>query len=177
MNTFGDYIWQGTWLCLPLYPWFSEETKQIYNRNIFKIMQNEKITFQDFSQMLASFVKWRNDTFGRHCDNNEIYLVRDNKRFAFLCAVNCHDNVFCLWNDNSASLGRYKINAQKPPSDDFIEWIEKITKEYCDGIVHCSCCNKEIKKNEIAGRFFAGIYCKDCWEREYREKEAREDYN
>lgn len=175
-NTFGNYIWQGTWLTLPLYPWFDDKTKQVYTRNIFKVMQEFEVTFVELKEMLDSYVKWRNDTFGRHCNNDEYYLMRENKRFAFTVAINPQDNVFCLWDDFSQSLGSCKVDIKKPPSDGFIYWIENITKEYCDGDIHCSSCGQQIKQKEIAGRYFAGIYCKDCWESKYKDIEAKETY-
>lgn len=182
-NTFGNYIWQGTWLTLPLYPWFNDKTKQIYNRNIFRSMQDFEVTFKELEKILNSYVKWRNESFGRHCDNNEYYLVRENKRFAFL--IDCSDyshpkcklkNTFHIWDDFSQSLGTFVIDPKLPPTDAFIEWIENITKEYCDGDIHCSGCGKQIKQKEIAGRYFAGIYCKDCWENKYKDIEAKETY-
>ena len=48
--------------------------------------------------------------------------------------------------------------------------------EYCVKKVNCSACDKEITYNEIAGRYFAGIYCKECWENKYKEIEAKETY-
>lgn len=170
----GKRIWQGTWLVLPLYPWLSEKTKQVYDRNIFKEMQNENVTFFDLYKMLENYVYFRNSNFGQHCHNNEIYLMRENKRFSFFMHENCKE--FTLYNDNSMALGEYPININEIPSNDFIEWIEKLTYEYCNNIVHCSDCDKEIKENEIAGRYFAGIYCKGCWERAWKEREARENY-
>lgn len=180
-NTFGDYIWQGTSLTLPLYPWFNDKTKQVYNRNIFKVMQEFEMTFKELHDILDSYVKWRNEAFGRHCDNSEYYLVRENKRFAFLVAVNSRDNTFSLWDDFSQSLGSFKVDINKPPKDDFIEWIENITKGYCENKIHCSDCGKEIINDRcnggIAGRFYAGCYCDDCWNGKWQAIEAKENYD
>lgn len=187
-NTFGDYIWQGTWLTLPLYPWFNDKTKQVYNRNIFRVMQEFETTFKELHDILDSYVKWRNTAFGSHCSNSEYYLVRDNKRFAFLIDVNDYSNpksklknTFHIWDDFSQGLGDFTINPNEPPSDDFINWIENITKEYCENKIHCSDCGKEIINDRcdggIAGRYFAGIYCKDCWERKWKAIEANGNYD
>lgn len=171
----GENIWQGTWLILPLYPWFSEKTKQVYHRNIFKEMQALGITFNELNKKLDKWIKFRNEIFGRHCDNEEIYLMRENKRFSFFLHENCPE--FTLYNDNSEHLGEIKININEPPTNEFIEWIENLTYEYCNKTVHCSDCKKEMKEEEIAGRFYAGIYCKECWEREWTEREAEENYD
>ena len=101
--------------------------------------------------------------------------MRENKRFGFFLHPNSSE--FSLYNDFSEHLGCFEININDIPDDDFIEWIENITYEYINGIVHCSDCNKSLKEEEIAGRFFAGIYCKECWEKEWKEREAKETYD
>ena len=172
-RTIGDWIWQGMWLTFPIYPWFNERTKQVYKRNIFREMIATNTTFMDFKNQLESYIRSRNINFGVNCSNNEFYLVRENKRFAF----GIYSNEFYLWNDFGESIGSYNIDINKVPSDKFIEWIEKVTKEYCDGIIPCSDCGKSIKKTEIAGRYFSGVYCSDCWNRTWKEIEAKENYN
>jgi hypothetical protein len=71
-----------------------------------------------------------------------------------------------------------------------IEEIRKIKErleEYSHHIQHCSDCQStmpsspDIKKTEhhqkeYGGQYFAGRYCKDCWERKWRAVEARETY-
>ena len=180
-NNFGTAIWQGTRLTLPIYPWYDDKTKQVYDVNIFKEMQRFEVTFKELHDMLESYVKWRNDTFGRHFDNNNYFLVRENKRFSFLIDTNNYSNCklknsFSLWNDNNESLGGYIIDVNLWPSDEFVEWIEDTTERYCIEKVNCSACGKEITYNEITGRYFAGVYCKDCWENKYKEIEAKETY-
>lgn len=55
--------------------------------------------------------------------------------------------------------------------------IQGYTEDFSRGIVPCSNCKKKIKKEEIAGRYFAGVYCKECWENKYKAIEARENYD
>jgi len=54
----------------------------------------------------------------------------------------------------------------------------RVTNAYGQGKIRCSHCGKEINKNEIAGHFFAGSYCKHCWEttgvKQQAEKETYE---
>lgn len=171
----GEEIWYGTWMTLPLYPWANERNKVDAAGNIFRAMQNSGVTFKELYEALEKWVKFRNETFGRNYDNTEVYLMRENKRFGFFMHPDCPE--FSLYNDFNEYLGGFRIDINDIPSDGFIDWIEDISYEYINNIVHCSDCNKAIKKDEIAGRFFAGIYCKDCWEREWKEREADETYD
>lgn len=173
-RTFGDEIWQGVWLTLPLYPWFNEETRQVYSCNIFRSMQTHNITFEQLEQILNKWTDIRNELFGKHCHNREVYLVRENLRFAFMALK---DGEFIIWNDFSYKLGSYKIDFYDIPSDEFIKWVDKITLDYCNDKIVCSGCNKKINKKDIAGRIFAGIYCKDCWETKYKEEESKINYD
>jgi len=49
-------------------------------------------------------------------------------------------------------------------------------ENYRKGTGSCSACKTELKLTEIAGRYFAGIYCTKCWETKYRAIEAAETY-
>lgn len=171
----GQKIWQGTWLILPLYPYFNDETKQVYPVNIFKSMRDSNWTFQQLKDFLFEFVEFRNKLLGSHYANQEVYLMRENRRFAFyFSSVN---DTFKLWDDYSRFLGEFKINSKDIPSVEFIKWIEKVTDDYLRGVVKCSDCKKTILENEIAGRYFAGIYCEDCWNSKWKKIEEKETYD
>jgi hypothetical protein len=49
--------------------------------------------------------------------------------------------------------------------------------DWSNGYQLCSCCKTRVKKESIAGRYFAGSYCAHCWETKYKAIEARETYN
>jgi hypothetical protein len=68
-----------------------------------------------------------------------------------------------------------------------IRKIKERLEEYSHHIQHCSDCQStmpsspDIKKTEhhqkeYGGQYFAGRYCKDCWERKWRAIEAKETY-
>lgn len=62
-------------------------------------------------------------------------------------------------------------------SDENYREMYRITENYVKGIIACSDCKTEIKKTEVAGNYFAGNYCKDCWERKWKAIEAKETYD
>ncbi|MHA2263571.1 MAG: hypothetical protein ACXAEN_14340 [Candidatus Thorarchaeota archaeon] len=91
-------------------------------------------------------------------------------------------NVFTLsmWNGSGGTslLSKtFVCDMMEPIPEDVRKAMAQAAKEYAKGIVHCSHCEKEIQKSDIAGRYFAGVYCTDCWERTYKAIEARETYN
>ena len=187
-QTFVEAIWQGIRLELPVYPWFNNKTHQVYPKNVFREMQRYQVSWMEAKEMLEEAKALRNKFMGRDLGNDEVYLVRDNQRFAFgiyrsytLTAKGTkHLNTgeFHLCDYFSQSLGGFRIeNVHMPPTDEQISWIESATEEYCNGLIHCSKCGKKVKQSEIAGRYFAGIYCQECWEGGVREIEARENYD
>jgi predicted nucleic-acid-binding Zn-ribbon protein len=78
------------------------------------------------------------------------------------------------------SLGSFQIKAVNKETDklqrkDF-DKIISVCRKYVQGTIQCSGCDKEIQIVDIAGQYFAGRYCKHCWETKYRAIEAAENY-
>jgi hypothetical protein len=53
----------------------------------------------------------------------------------------------------------------------------QLSEDFTRGLVNCSDCKTQIKKNEAGGRYFAGIYCHSCWDRKWKAIEAKETYD
>lgn len=137
------------------------------------------ISLDIFSKMVRTGTTWGQfeESLKESKDDLDCLTLED-KKFIF----GIYSREFNLWDDSSRSLGEFDLGRNyksETPSDDFIKWIEDVTKDYCEGIIRCSDCGKRIKlkSNEIGGRYFAGIYCKECWEDTWSAIEAREDYN
>jgi hypothetical protein len=55
---------------------------------------------------------------------------------------------------------------------------KNVLDDFSMGIVRCSDCGSKQKFSLIErNRYFAGIYCDDCWNRKWKAIEAKEDYN
>ena len=116
-------------------------------------------------------------------DGELAFLYHNGKEYS----LGYFDEKVCLWspedkNDsrvNGISIGGfdYPVNQKSVPDYDFIKWIEKTVDNFENHIINCCECGKEIAFSEIAGKYFAGVYCKDCWENKWKEIEAKEDYN
>ena len=175
--TLMNMIWQGFNIELPLYPWFSESIKQVYNRNIFREMVNTQTTRGQFTEMLSNFANLRNKYIGYELANSCFYLVRENKKFKFGIYST---GEFSLWDDNDKSLGNFNLGKNykdELPSAEFIKWIEEVTSDYCKGTIRCSDCGSKLVTSEIAGRYFSGVYCKECCENKWRKIESQETYD
>ena len=99
-------------------------------------------------------------------------IVYNGKIFIF----EIYGNEVHLWNE-SGITSLYRKNIDKNSSFlDIYEQLKHTMDLYNNGIIYCSDCGKEMKIEEVAGRYFAGLYCRECWEREWKEKEARETY-
>lgn len=55
--------------------------------------------------------------------------------------------------------------------------ITDVIIDWLNGYVHCSDCDTRIKKSDIAGGYFAGVYCQKCWNGKWKEIEAQENYD
>lgn len=64
----------------------------------------------------------------------------------------------------------------KMPSDTKNTLLEALNG-YTHGKRTCSGCQKTMDVTEVAGQYFAGLYCKTCWETKYRAIEAKETYD
>lgn len=88
--------------------------------------------------------------------------------------------LFMLWDDAGSTtlLSRaIKLDQNQCLSQKLVDEIELIMAEYRHGYIHCTHCETKIKTKEIAGRYFAGVYCEDCWENKgFKKREAKETY-
>jgi hypothetical protein len=84
-----------------------------------------------------------------------------------------HGNTVHIWDAfGSVSLGNY------PLSPDSFNEIMEISKRWVLGEKKCSDCGTwmNYRENE-KHRYFAGIYCLDCWNRKWKAIEAKESYD
>lgn len=140
---------------------------------IFAGMKQEKVSFIELQHIRDNWVEFRNEQFGSDVMNHTEQLEYKNHSFKF----GIYGGQFILWDSDDKTLGSFSVEEKNPPTEEFLKWIYETIEKYIEGIIHCSDCGREIKKNEIAGRYFAGIYCKECWNREWKEREAKETYD
>lgn len=49
--------------------------------------------------------------------------------------------------------------------------------DYSKDIIRCSSCGNKIRTRDAGGRIFASVFCKKCWDREYKDKAAEIYYD
>lgn len=154
----GARIWDKTNLLLPV--------------EIFEEMKRLNVSFKELDNIIDSHTEWRNKAFGINIGHSCVKLVTNGMEFAFSVTGD-----FTIWDSKgSTALGTYDIVTNASPTKEFIDWLHQIIDDYSHKIIHCSDCGKPLPDGKCAGRYFAGVYCKDCWEREWRAIEAAEDY-
>jgi len=98
-----------------------------------------------------------NDSYHRQFRNGDLVIwIRD-------------EQIREVWCDNgSTSIPFDSIDR----TGSLLEQIKRLIEKREKGILNCSKCSKELKKEYIAHRHFAGIYCKKCAE-EYKKENSR----
>ncbi len=105
--------------------------------------------------------------------------------FSFMLSKHEHLTTKKTWYDLSVwdAYGSTSIISGIVPENSkerqaFIEKVIAFSEEFTKGKIHCSDCGKIVNYNDVRGnRYFAGIYCDDCWNSKWKEIEAKENYN
>lgn len=149
-----------------------DKTNLLFPVEIFDEMKRLSVSFKELDDIINSYIEWRNEVFGINIGHSCVKLTALDMTFAFSVT-----GIFTIWDSNgSTTLGSYSIDVYAPPTSEFIDWLSHIIDDYSNGILHCSDCGKPFPKDEPQGRYFAGVFCKDCWNRTWRAIEAAEDY-
>lgn len=161
--------------------WFSQHPNLYTDHKIyFTIHLNEfkGLTIAGVMQLKERFNQAATGLFGLEADNFADLLLSDSFGHLYKFGVYGKDNSFkfMLWNDTGA-LHLLTIQVQNKLSPANLEQIAKVMSNYQRGIINCSDCGKEIYKHEIGGQYFAGRYCKECWERKWKEVASKETYD
>ncbi len=158
MNFWGNRIWDKVRLIMPV--------------EIFKEMNRSAITFAELRQSLKEWEDWRNKTLQINIGSSTHFLSYGDNLFDF----SIYKDEFCVWDENgTTSVLHCRIDNSSVPSKEFIDQLYEKLNNYNNGIFTCSDCGAKI--TSVAGRYFAGIYCKNCWERKWKAVEAAETYD
>lgn len=137
-------------------------------------MRKHGETFNDLKNWIEDYLQVRRRFCG-NCSNTQVYIEYKDRFFPFLV---CNDNYFHIWADDDVShILQEKYKQSDIPPDYFQDKVKTVLDEYIEGMIKCSDCGIKIKKSEIAGRYFAGGYCKKCWDKTWKEIESKETYD
>lgn len=136
------------------------------------------ITWSDFKNMINYFYEARNKILG--CNFiNPMFKIRYKYRlfsFSVYCGKNNSVSIY-IWDcDGVLSIGSYH-QKQLQIMKSTLENIKVDLDNFIDNKIHCSGCNMLINMKDVAGSYYAGRYCKDCWENKYKAIEAAENYD
>jgi hypothetical protein len=118
--------------------------------------------------------------------SNDQFFVSNNYGDVFRFSLNPSQFVsgtqyysMSVWDaTGGTSIGRIALLGNKVSDQKMYRQLVRKMDRFTEGFVCCSDCDKEMLYLEaINRRFYSGIYCAYCWERTWREKEAREKYD
>jgi len=135
----------------------------IEEQNVVKLMERLEAYRKEFKRITG--YQWDN--------NHALYTNYFGKKFA----IHIIESSIAVWDDSGKTgLLTVEINGDVVTCE-VMDEIEKVTRQWMNGIIHCSACRKEIiylKHNK--NRYFAGVYCNKCWNDKYKAIEAAENY-
>lgn len=83
-----------------------------------------------------------------------------------------------IWNMTDFGIGKAIITNNREEAEKNLNDVKKRMEIYTEGKIHCSGCDNIEDYNHIKKhRWFAGIYCDNCWETKYKAIEAKENYS
>ncbi len=164
--------------------WFANHPNLYENHNVYFTIhladfKNKDLSLKDTVILQEKFNRVATGIFGLKADNYAGLLLSDSfgHLYKLMISTNGDSFSFTLWND-TGSLHLLELKTRNNIlSYEECSKIEKVMSNYQRCIINCSDCGVEMSKHNIGGQYFAGRYCKDCWEREWKEKEAKESYN
>jgi len=84
-----------------------------------------------------------------------------------------------LWNaaGNTAIVSLSQDIRDERLTDENYHLLAKTTEDFTRGFINCSGCGKQQEYRLInTQRYFAGVYCNECWNTKYKAIEAKETY-
>lgn len=160
---------------------------------VFSQMDFIKLLKSDLSEFMKNLESNRvalKEISGYYYDNSHYRFTNGyGEEFTFQI------NEASTWNNKTRSydkLGIFSINVWDyiglneifkgtiPQNDrqDFINEMMEASTKWSHGEKRCNDCGKWINyKENISHRYFAGVYCLDCWVRKWKAVEAAENYN
>lgn len=105
--------------------------------------------------------------------------------FSFGLYKHTHLTTKQIWYDLSVwdSLGKTAVISGIVPENTnerraFVKKVLDTSEIFTTGKIHCSDCGKVVNYRDVQNnKYFAGIYCDDCWNGKWKEIEAKENYN
>ena len=143
--------------------WHFDMNNQEGIRKTFK--QLKDLTGYRFDDMN---IEWSN-IFG-HLFSISVHLEEHNKTWMISVWDHTGTTSICRMNQE------YKDKDTDVLSQKNYQKLQQETEDFVRGYIKCSDCKTKIRKTEIAGSYFAGRYCTDCWEGKWKAIEAKETY-
>ena len=145
---------------------------------VFSFQTLSKFFLEDLSELSKTMEELRiksRDATSYQWDNRN-FRISNSYGTEFKFSLN--GNNINLWDMHDFEVFQDELPKNLEERKTMLNKIGKLMSDYDKGFINCSECKKQIKLAECeSNRFYAGIYCNDCWEGGVRQQEARENYN
>ena len=148
----------------------------------FSILQSAikvNASWEDIVTLINSFVKCRNDILGYNFGNGMTKIMYKDTLFTFSVYIDRDNFVDVAFWDITSTKSVFNLTSKELTIiEKQVNEIQKHLENYCNGIIECSECHKELQLGkDIAGSYYAGVYCNHCWETKWKGIEARDNYD
>jgi hypothetical protein len=160
--------------------------------SIIPVAGLKNVEVGDFMETLENIRLEQKQLFGLVYDNENNYLLSGCGRlYSFMVHYHCqhydpknlkrgYEFSFSVW----TQTGTHRLFGQSfiPTKDgkfpkELINAIYDTLDEYENGKFRCNDCGQWMTQQEVGGQYFAGRYCKNCWENKgWKNAEAKETY-
>ena len=138
-----------------------------------------KIFMGDLEDLDKNF-EWLGNTIGSAFNLNRGFVsIRLSNIYGYEFTFSFYGRDLCLWDHSGGTaIGNVLLDDNLKIRKEQLSRIIRLTEKFTNGIIECSLCNKEIdyQENRIH-RYYAGIYCSECWNSEMKVKAENENYD
>ena len=134
--------------------------------------------FKDMIKELTEFFEAR---IAGRTDCSSKRIIFNDDVFSVSCYCVKSGAKINLWaNSGRVSLG-HKLVVEATEDKSVVQVATDLAvnrfNDWLNGFVRCCDCGKLITREDVAGSYFAGVYCTDCWEGKWKAIEANETYD
>lgn len=69
--------------------------------------------------------------------------------------------------------GTFLAKGADPIPEEIVTQMKSAMEDFTSGTLACSDCRQQFKRDDSGGRYFAGVYCHDCWDGETGQHKGR----
>lgn len=143
----------------------------VFNYTALKKFVGHKMT--DLHALFRDLSDWVLKTLNSNLLNH--VSIRFSNIYGEEFIIGIHQKEIIVWSYTGHDV-LFKTTSEFFTEDVYVAIVETMDN-WSRGYIYCSDCGEKIHMSEIAGKYFAGNYCKECWEYKWKAIEKNETYD